>query len=364
MKKEARLLLEKAIDSFIISIEHFNRPSDRGRVSTVLIMFDHAFEMLLKAAILHRGGRIREKRAPQTIGFDACVRKALSNAEIKFLTEEQALQLQAINGLRDAAQHHLLDISEQHLYIQVQGGVTLFRDILSTVFNTDLRTELPERVLPISTTPPKDLALLFENEVEEIRQLLRPGRRKRVEARAKLRALAILDGAMRGERLQPGSGVLAKLTRVIAVGKRWEDIFPGVASINMTATGEGPNIDLRISKKEGIPVHLVPEGTPGASVVAVKRVNELGYYNLGRNEVAKKVGIGPNKTTAVIWFLKLKSDRECFKEFRIGKMKVGRCSMKAVDAIKKAIQEHGVDEIWKKYREHLRRRKENRRGQA
>lgn len=55
MKKEAKILLEKAVNSLILSVEHFNRPWDQGRVEAVLILLDHAFEMLLKAAILHRG---------------------------------------------------------------------------------------------------------------------------------------------------------------------------------------------------------------------------------------------------------------------------------------------------------------------
>ena len=67
MKKEARLLLEKAIDSLILSIEYFNRPWDKGRIETVLILLDHSFELLLKAAILHKGGKIRKKRENQTI---------------------------------------------------------------------------------------------------------------------------------------------------------------------------------------------------------------------------------------------------------------------------------------------------------
>ena len=58
MKREARLLLEKAVDSLILSVEHFNKSDQRGRTSTVLILLDHSFEMLLKAAILHRGGKI------------------------------------------------------------------------------------------------------------------------------------------------------------------------------------------------------------------------------------------------------------------------------------------------------------------
>lgn len=56
MKREARLLLDKACDSLVLSIELFNRPSDRGRVSSTLIQFDHGFEMLLKAAIAYIAG--------------------------------------------------------------------------------------------------------------------------------------------------------------------------------------------------------------------------------------------------------------------------------------------------------------------
>src|SRR3972149_10453819 len=138
MKREARLLIDKAGDSLLLSVEFFNRPHDRGRVSSSLILLDHAFEMLLKASILHRGGRIREKRAKETIGFDTSVRRGLTDGKIKFLSEEQALLLQTINGLRDAAQHHLLDISEGQLYLHVQSGVTLFPDLLKSVFEQDL----------------------------------------------------------------------------------------------------------------------------------------------------------------------------------------------------------------------------------
>ncbi len=100
MKREAKLLLEKACDALVLSIELFNRPHDRGRISGTLIQLDHGFEMLMKAAILHQGGRIREKRAKETIGFDTCVRRSLSDGRIRYLTEEQALILQTINGLR------------------------------------------------------------------------------------------------------------------------------------------------------------------------------------------------------------------------------------------------------------------------
>ena len=208
MKREAKLLLEKACDSLVLAIELFNRPHDRGRISGTLIMMDHGFEMLLKASILHRGGRIRERRARETIGFDACVRRSLSDGRISYLGEEQALVLQTINGLRDAAQHHLLDISEGQLYLHIQSGVTLFRDILINVFGQELTTYLPDRVLPISTSPPTDLVTLFDSEIAEIKKLLEPGRRRRVEALARLRPLAIMDATIQGEKSQPSNGPL------------------------------------------------------------------------------------------------------------------------------------------------------------
>ncbi|MBN2465420.1 hypothetical protein JXD38_07330 [candidate division WOR-3 bacterium] len=350
MKKEAKLLLEKAVNGLVLSIELFNRPYDRGRTDAVLISLDHAFEMLLKAAILHRGGRIREPRAKQTIGFDTCVRKALSDGEVKFLKDEQALALQSINSLRDAAQHHLLDISEQLLYVQAQAGLTLFRDILKEVFLKDLAVDLPSRVLPLSTTPPTDLDTLFDSEVREVRRLLRPGTRHRTEAAAKLRALAIVDGAMRGERLQPSQFVLGKLGKGIVAGRTWQQLFPGVASVSMTASGYGPSLDLRLTKKKGIPVLLVPEGTPGASVIAVRRVDELGFYCMGHNQLAAKVGLSPNRLTAFIWSLDLKSDPDAHKEIAIGKSRFHRYSARAVERIKVALQEATPDEVWQEYR--------------
>lgn len=350
MKREAKLLLQKALDSLLLSIEFFNRPFDRGRVTGVLIHLDHAFEMLLKASILHMGGSIREKRKKETIGFDACVRRALSDGTIKFIAEEQALTLQAINGLRDAAQHHLLDIHEGQLYLHVQSGVTLFRDLLKSVFDLDLHDKLPERVLPISTSPPMDLVTLFESETDEIKKLLRPGRRRRIEAEARLRPLAILDATIRGERGQPSSGDLLRIGKYLLEDGDWQNIFPGVAAVEIVADGTGPSLSLRLTKREGIPIQLVPEGTPGASVVAVKRVNELDFYNLGAKQIAKKFGISIIKLVAVIDCLGIREMPDCYKEFKIGGVLFKRYSKNAIDVISNGLKEKDVEEIWQEWK--------------
>lgn len=348
MKREAKLLLEKACDSLLLSIEFFNRPYDRGRISSTLIQLDHGFEMLMKAAILHRGGRIREKRAKETIGFDSCVRRSLNDGEIKYLMEEQALILQTINGLRDAAQHHLLEISESQLYVHMQSGVTLFRDILKDVFDQELASHLPYRVLPVSTSPPTDLATLFDSEVSEIKKLLCPGRRRRIEAVARLRPLAILDATIRGEKGQPSDSDLRRLGRDLLDGKAWDDVFHGAAAVEITADSTGPSLSLRLSKKEGIPIQMVAEGTPGASVVAVRRVDELGFYNLGAKQLAEKVGLTMPKTVAIVDYLELRDQPDFYKEIRIGKSVFKRYSQKAIVAVGEVLKKERAEDIWAK----------------
>lgn len=348
MKREAKLLLGKSCDSLLLGIDLFNRSYDRGRASAVLILTDHAFEMFLKSAIVEKGGIIREKKARYTIGFDACVRRALSNSDVKFLTEEQALTIQTINGLRDAAQHYLLDISEAQLYIHMQSGVTLFRDLLMDVFKRELSQELPTRVLPISTVAPTDITTMFDSEVTEILKLLQPGKRRTVQAEARLRPLAVFDSTIRGEKGQPSKSKLNAIGRNL-LKKDWKEVFPGAAVINVVTGGSGPDITVRITKKDGPPIHVVPEGTPGASTVAVRRVNELDFYNLGARSLADHVGLTVPKLVAVVAHLGIQDDESFFKEITVGKAHHKRYSQKAIPRICECLSNESLDVIWRNH---------------
>lgn len=338
------------MNSLVVSIDSFNRPWDTGRVEGFLIMLDHAFEMLLKASIVHKGGSIKEKNEKYTLSFDACIRKSVSDPTLKFLKEEQALTLQTINSLRDVAQHYYLDISEGHLYLHAQSGVTLFKEILQSVFKRNLADSLPERVLPIATKLPTDLITLFKNEVDEIKQLLQPGKRRRAEALGRLRSLAIVENALNGSEGLPDDNDIRRLERRLRSGEETETLFSGVASIQLVAEGEGLALSMRISKKEGIPVKLVPEGTPGASVVAVKRVSELDFYNLSFTQLSEHVGLTNNKTTAIIWCLKIKDNSTFYKQIVMGKTKFDRYSVKAIEAIKAALKDAPIEDFWDRYR--------------
>lgn len=133
------------------------------------------------------------------------------------------------------------------------------------MFQWNLRDVIPERILPVCTAVPKDIHTLVKAEFDDIKQLVAPNSRKMLQARAKVRTLAVIESSLNGVRSQPGEGELNTLLKRIRSGKSWRDLFPGIASLELTTgTSEGVPVSIRITKKQGQEVHLVPEGAPGA----------------------------------------------------------------------------------------------------
>ena len=131
--------------------------------------------------------------------------QGLSDRAIRFLDEEQAIPI-GRSTLRDAAQH-LIDMSEQML--PAYAGRVHAAARCCVACSWDIADELPTRVLPVSTTPPQDIMSVFGNEMADL-ALIRPGRRRALAA-ARLRALAVMDGAIRGE--DASDAHLGKLVR-------------------------------------------------------------------------------------------------------------------------------------------------------
>lgn len=350
MKREARVLLDKAVDSLVFSYEVFNRPVDRGRQCAVLLFLHHSFEMLIKAALVQKGRRVCETRDSHALGFKACLNIAQSDAAVQFLDEGQVRFLRSLNNLRGAEQHYHGGVSESLLYIHGQAGLTLFRDVLRDVFGQDLTRYLPGRVLPISTMVLRDLAALFADECDEIQRLLKPGRRRTVEAMARLRSLVAVDAALRGDEEPPTFTDVLATQKQVAAGLPLDEVFPGVATMEFSSDGVGMLLNVRLSKRDGHLVQIVPEGTSGALPIVLKRVNELDYYSLGHKDLARTLGLSPPKLTAVVWRLKIKDDVDCFKAIQIGGMTVGRHSSVALDRIKRALPELDLDEVWSDYK--------------
>jgi len=314
------------------------------------MLLDRSFELALKAAIVNRGGQIRESCSKETIGIESCINKCTSDAQLKCLTEAEACTIRIINGHRDAAQHYFLEISEHQLYIFTQAGLTLFNNILFGVFGTKIDDYLPERILPVSSNPPRDFVGLMDIEFARIRDLIFPGSRRQLQVHARLRSFAIIENSILGDPAQPSEIELHTIMDRVGQGEEWANIFPGVSQLRLCNEGNGINVTLKISKSEGEPVCLVPQGTSGAHVTAVKRVNELDYYTLNLTALAKKTGLNRPKMLAVVKHLRLREDSDYFKEFTIDSCHFKRYSAKALDKVKKELPNLNIDEIWEKHK--------------
>src|SRR5437870_1977768 len=123
MKRKTCDFLECAKDSLVLGMEMFNRPADTGRVEAVLLLLNHAFEMLLKGIVLEKTGRIRGKREKYNYGFEKCL--SICETQLSVIDKDESLVLRNLNGFRDAAAHDLVLISEGLLYGHSQSGVQI-----------------------------------------------------------------------------------------------------------------------------------------------------------------------------------------------------------------------------------------------
>ena len=232
LKKNVAPLLEKGIDSLTLAIELFNRPTEVGRTHGVLILMQHAFEMLLKACILQRTGSIHDREQRYTYGFDRCL--TVATEQLKVITADERATLSILDAQRDQAAHYYVEMSEDILYVHAQSGVTLFNELLKRVFGLALSDKLPSRILPISVRPPRDLVTLFAHELAEVDRMLTSGKRQGAAAAARLRTiLAFTVGSRDGGQRVPETEIAA------AIAKRrkrneWEVILPEVAQLKLS----------------------------------------------------------------------------------------------------------------------------------
>lgn len=189
---------------------------------------------------------------------------------------------------------------------------------------------------------------------QALNNLLSPGSRKQLQARAKLRALAIVEASLSGEKAQATDLDLSVLIKRIRKGVTWQQLFPGVSSPEIDTQGNALSISIRLTKKEGDAVQLVPERTPGATVVAVKRVNELEYYSLGLKDLASKMQLSQPRTLALIRHLRLQGSPEYHRDITVGTTTFRRYSAKALEALKKGITSVNMEDVWRERGSHRR----------
>lgn len=267
MRATAKTLQGKALSAMRTAMTAFNSPYDDGRNTVVLLHLQHAFEMLVKAALFQGKVKVFDKKSGRSISFDTAVNRSSQLAGFK-LARDEAGTLRAIDALRDDEQHWYNDVSEGLLYLHARAAVTLFDELLFRAFEERLADHLPNRVLPVSTEAPQDILVLVDSEYANIAELLKPGRRARGDARAKIRTLLALEAHV-AEDIKVSDADVNRVEKGIRAGKTRQQVFPKLNPLSADISGEGLTVKVKIVKQGGaLPVQLVRDGNAGEVVDA------------------------------------------------------------------------------------------------
>lgn len=350
MRATAKTLHEKALSSMRTAMTAFNSPHDDGRPTVVLLHLQHSFEMLLKAALVQGGAKVFDKKAGRSIGFEAAVNQCCQLSSLKLATSE-AGTLRAIDALRDDEQHWFNDVSEGLLYLHARAAVTLFDELLFRAFRQRLADHLPNRVLPVSTHAPEDILALVDSEYANIARLLKPGRRARGDARAKIRALLALEAHV-DEDTRVSDSDVNRVEKGIKEGKTRQQVFPKLGPLSAEISGEGVTVKVKIVKQaDALPVRFVREGSPGViDAAAVREVDLQKKFHWSAFDLADKLGISRPRATALREHLGIDDDPDCWHVFEFGSQKHPRYSDNALTRMRNALADQDMDAIWRSHR--------------
>ncbi|BCV22766.1 DUF3644 domain-containing protein [Moorella sp. Hama-1] len=347
IKRDVVELKKRAINSLVLAIELFNRPHDQGRAEGVLILLHHAFEMLLKAIIKQRKGTIHEKGEKYTYTFDKCLE--IAQNEIEVISTDERSTLSILDAHRDIAMHYYQEISENLLYVQAQAAVTLFDDLLNRIFAERLADCIPERVLPISTRPPKDLQLLIDSELTQVDVLLQAGSRKGIQAAARLRPILALATASRHNAERVTEAELRKAISRRRRGEEWSVLLPEIAQLKLDTQGEGIPIYYRIKKDADLAVRIAKDGEPVVGTLVKQEIDWFDKYSLSVSDIAQKLGLTVPKTRAYMFELNIWDDPEMYGEKKIKSQRYKRYTKKALDALRDIVKRLSIEDVWNKY---------------
>jgi hypothetical protein len=301
--------------------------------------------MLLKAVMSQARVRVFDKDTGKSFGFEKCLRLCQANHG---LTEQEAGVMRAVDTLRDAAQHWFVFVSEDILYMHTRALVTAFDAYMKRALDDDLSSHIPPRVLPVSTKPPGDLEFLVDKEYKLITELLKPGRRQRDEARARIRSLLAIE-ALVAEEVEISEKDIDRIERAMRAGEELGKVFPRLIAVSTETAGEGVTLKVHFSKKEGAPVRYVGGDDPD-DAAAVREVDLRKKFYMGAKELAKAIKLTPPKAKALRWHLGIDEDKSCRHEFEFGRSKFACFSDNARTKMKQAL-DGGIDmkQVWAGY---------------
>jgi hypothetical protein len=205
---------------------------------------------------------------------------------------------------------------------------------------------LPHRVLPISAEPPKDIQFLIDEEYSQIATLLTPGRRRRPDARARIRSLLAMEAHVAPEALVSEKDV-TRVERAVRAGRPRGEVFPRLQVLETNMDGEGVQVSVRFSKS-GTPVRLVGV-EENVEAAAIREIDLQRKFHWSPTELAKKLNLTGRRALALRRYLGVDDDATCRYDFVFGSQKHVRYSDNAFTKMRDALLVVDMDEIWREH---------------
>ncbi|MGY1738378.1 DUF3644 domain-containing protein [Geodermatophilus sp. SYSU D00684] len=343
LRRRAAMFRAAAVESMTLAVELFNRPSPVARDHAVVMMAAHSFEMLLKGIIFQARGTVREPGSEDSLSLGRCIDIAADDLTV--LRPDERVVLRSLKQDRDAATHDVIVMAEELLWVHMRSAVTIFQRLSRDVLGVE-EAALPGRVLPVSAAPPEDLGLLLDQEVEAVRQLLQPGRRRRDEAAARLRPLLALDGSATGRSDPPTDREVARAERALRAGNDWRTVLPGLTTLSVRNRPhpDASEIVLQVGKApDAVPVRRAHAGED-ATALAYRQSNPFDEFSIKLISFGERLGLSRQQGLAIVEHLELKDDDRAYfiRRNRNGNVVYQGLSARALHLARQALDD-GLD---------------------
>lgn len=141
-------LCDKSQEAFILAVELYNRPTIRYRVEGCAFFLCNAWELLLKAYLIKRGGEraiYYPDKAERTLSLEDCAKKVFTNEN-----DPLRRNLDRVVDLRNIGTHFIVDEYEGIYAPILQACVENYDDKARELMGIEISDRIPENYLVLS----------------------------------------------------------------------------------------------------------------------------------------------------------------------------------------------------------------------
>ena len=186
---------------------------------------------------------------------------------------------------------------------------------------------------------------LVDREYANVAELLKPGRRARTAARARIRSLLAMEAHVSADARVSVTDV-NRVESGIRSGKTRDQVFPRLGQVAASVAGQGLDVQVRFVKHDGLPVRLVKDGDEAVDAAAYREVDLSKKYHRPPQELAQSVGLTAPRGTALRAHLGIDDDDTCRHVFVFGAQRHTRYSDNALTKMREAVAALDMDAIW------------------